>query len=131
MGAAVGRRSLQHACWVGWRWARDPGSARCWALGHTQQPFGVAGRSWVGGCVGSPAIGGLAAHCVLMWCPRVHRPGRRLTPSTAFLRLPRSLNTLEYYSPGQVALAASSFAKVGFHPGVGWLETLIEVGKGG
>lgn len=44
-------------------------------------------------------------------------------------RLPRSLNTLEYYSSGEVALAASSFAKVGFHPGVGWLETLIEVGR--
>ncbi|GLI70824.1 hypothetical protein VaNZ11_015828 [Volvox africanus] len=41
-----------------------------------------------------------------------------------------SLNSLEEYSSGEVALAASSFARLHYFPGTGWLETLLEATSG-
>ncbi|EFJ43627.1 hypothetical protein VOLCADRAFT_96172 [Volvox carteri f. nagariensis] len=41
-----------------------------------------------------------------------------------------SLNSLEQYSSGEVALAASSFARLRYYPGKGWLDTLVEATSG-
>ncbi|KAG2486390.1 hypothetical protein HYH03_014968 [Edaphochlamys debaryana] len=86
----------------------------------------------------------LSSACrVVLWAERLP-PGRaclllslavqagRYAGAEEHLRLVAedSLNSLERYTSGQAALAASCLAKLGFHPGSGWVEVLVEATSG-